>query len=458
MERIYKFIVLHGSPKGDVSVTMQFVRFLQFRFKEHSFEVINISSNIKSIENGGIESIIDRMNKADGIIWAYPVYHFVVPAQYVRFIELLYDNRDKLDLQNKYATALSPSIHFYDNLAEDYIRDISADLGLQYVRGFLAAKNDLLIESKQTNLTKFFKRFTHHIDQNWTVENLAIKAEIPAKIKFPMHFDGTQRVLTDKKFLLITDATEENNNLFNMVKYCTQKMSSNLKVVNLNHINVNGGCRGCLRCGARGDCVINDELRSIIEGDLISADGIIIATTIKTRYISSLMKTLWDRSFLHGHIPIYNNKSILYLCSGSYTPFIKNEFEARINVFGGNLIGVIHDNVSCDQLLKQLNSSIENLIYSTERSIEVPRNFLGVAGHKIFRDYVYLAKSVFRAGHEYFKKTNYYDFPQTSWITKIKVAILMLKLKYRPIDQKFQSKINDGMIREIKKVVDKMSA
>ncbi|MBW1734962.1 MAG: hypothetical protein JRJ09_08720 [Deltaproteobacteria bacterium] len=45
-----KIIVLNGSPKGDVSVTMQYVRFIQNKIPRHELKILNISQRIKAIE------------------------------------------------------------------------------------------------------------------------------------------------------------------------------------------------------------------------------------------------------------------------------------------------------------------------------------------------------------------------------------------------------------------------
>ena len=38
-----KIIVLNGSPKGDISVTMQYVHFTQKKFPQHELKILNIS-------------------------------------------------------------------------------------------------------------------------------------------------------------------------------------------------------------------------------------------------------------------------------------------------------------------------------------------------------------------------------------------------------------------------------
>ena len=45
-----KIIVLNGSPKGEYSITLQYVSFLQKRYGQHEFEMLNISQKIKKLE------------------------------------------------------------------------------------------------------------------------------------------------------------------------------------------------------------------------------------------------------------------------------------------------------------------------------------------------------------------------------------------------------------------------
>jgi len=40
-----KIAVLNGSPKGQISVTMQYVRFLQQKFPEAEFKFIDVPEN-----------------------------------------------------------------------------------------------------------------------------------------------------------------------------------------------------------------------------------------------------------------------------------------------------------------------------------------------------------------------------------------------------------------------------
>jgi multimeric flavodoxin WrbA len=112
-----KIVVLNGSPKGEDSITMQYVAYIQKRFPQHTFRNIHVSHQIKKIENDEktFQTIIDEIRTADGVLWSFGLWVLCVPAQYMRFIELIYERGVQDAFKNKYAAVISTSIHFYDH-------------------------------------------------------------------------------------------------------------------------------------------------------------------------------------------------------------------------------------------------------------------------------------------------------------------------------------------------------
>ena len=56
-----KICVINGSPKGKYSVTLQTLLFLEKKFKEHSFDVINVGQQIRMIEQD-MTDVIKRID------------------------------------------------------------------------------------------------------------------------------------------------------------------------------------------------------------------------------------------------------------------------------------------------------------------------------------------------------------------------------------------------------------
>ena len=125
-------LVLNGSPKGRNSVTLQTVRYLEKLYPEHEFAVLHVGQRIKSIEKDFAPAKL-ALEKAEVLLFSYPVYTFIAPCQLHRFIELMKENQ--VDVAGKFASQITTSKHFYDVTAHRYIQDNCADMGLKFVRG-----------------------------------------------------------------------------------------------------------------------------------------------------------------------------------------------------------------------------------------------------------------------------------------------------------------------------------
>ena len=157
-----KILVVNGSPAGDNSITLQTVEYWKVLFPEHSWETLPVGQKIKSFEHdfSGAKAALEA---ADLIVFCYPVYTFLVPAQLHRFIELIKEKG--VDLRGKYATQITTSKHFYDITAHRFIEDICGDLGLKTLHGLSADMEDILKEQGQREARDFFRYLL------WNIEN-----------------------------------------------------------------------------------------------------------------------------------------------------------------------------------------------------------------------------------------------------------------------------------------------
>ena len=145
-----KIVVLSGSPKGDVSVTRQYVRFLEKKSPQHEFMILNVCHDSKRLEEdeGAFDTAIKSIQDADAILWATPVYVFVVPGPYKRFIELVFERRAQAAFEGKYAFILTTSVRFFDHTAHAYLHGISEDFGMHVAGTYSAEMYDLLKEAR----------------------------------------------------------------------------------------------------------------------------------------------------------------------------------------------------------------------------------------------------------------------------------------------------------------------
>ncbi len=127
-----KILILNGSPKGEFSITLQYMNFIERKYDKHDFQIIHVSQKIKKIEKdeGYFNDIIQEINQSDAVIWSFGLWVLAVPAQYMRFIELISERKVEYVYSDKYAAAISTSIRFYDHTGHNYIRRVCEDMGM----------------------------------------------------------------------------------------------------------------------------------------------------------------------------------------------------------------------------------------------------------------------------------------------------------------------------------------
>ena len=77
-------LVVNGSPKGKYSITLQTVRYWQILYPQHSFTELHAGQRIKALEKD-FAPALEALQKADLILFSYPVYTFLAPYQLHRF-------------------------------------------------------------------------------------------------------------------------------------------------------------------------------------------------------------------------------------------------------------------------------------------------------------------------------------------------------------------------------------
>jgi len=62
-----KIAVLNGSPKGESSITLQYVKFIQKKFPQHEFKVLHIAKIVRKLEKDEayFETLMDEIRASD---------------------------------------------------------------------------------------------------------------------------------------------------------------------------------------------------------------------------------------------------------------------------------------------------------------------------------------------------------------------------------------------------------
>ncbi|MBP3625900.1 MAG: NAD(P)H-dependent oxidoreductase, partial [Peptococcaceae bacterium] len=401
-----RILVLNGSPKGEYSVTLQTSLYLQKRYPQHDFEVLHVGQRIKLLERD-FTPILEAVEKADLLLFSYPVYTFIAPSQLHRFIELL--KASGVDLRGKYATQITTSKHFYDVTAHRYIQDNCQDMGLKYIRGLSADMDDLLTEQGQKEAGDFLQYVA------WCVaEDVYEPFPAPAKAANCVLVEVPAESVQPKQpgdVVIITDCEEDNTQLRNMIARFQNKLGISSRVVNIREYPIKGGCLGCFNCAVSGKCIYTDGFDAFLRNHIQTADAMVFAFRIKDHSMGSVFKQYNDREFCNGHRTVTMGMPVGYLISGNYSEEYNLQMivEARSEVGGNFLAGVATDEYNPDQ---EIDAMAAKLQYALTQKYAQPQNFYGVGGMKIFRDLIYLMQGMMKADHKFYKAHGQYDFPQ----------------------------------------------
>jgi multimeric flavodoxin WrbA len=457
-----KIVVLNGSPKGNMSVTLQYVLFLRKKFPQHELKVFNIAQEFRKIETEqkAFQEIIESVKSADGVLWAFPLYILLVHSNYKRFIELIRERGVESAFKGKYTAALSTSIHFFDHTAHNYINAICDDLDMRYVGSFSADMYDLLKEKEQVKLTLFARHFFEAIENRMpTAKNFMPVVHkkfgyIPGKV-------GNKIDIGSKKVLILTDSTDSGTNLGRMVQRFRDSFSSEVELVNLNDVNIKGGCLGCIQCGYDNTCAYQgkDGYIDFFNTKVKPADVLVFAGAIKDRYLSSRWKLYFDRSFFMGHAPKYTGKQMGFIISGplSQIPNLRQILEAYAEGEGASPVDFVtdepEDSAEIDALLHSL---AERLIRFASEGCMKSSTFLGVGGTKLFRDEIWgRLRPTFQADHRRYRKHGVYDFPQNDYKTRIIGGIFILLTRLPAFRKEYARRTKSEMVKPLQKIVGK---
>ncbi len=458
-----KIAVLNGSPKGDLSVTMQYVNFIQKKFPRHELKILNIASQMKGIEKDAkaFQEMMDEVRSSDGVLWAFPLYVFLVSSQYKRFIELIWEKKMEDVFKNKYTAVLTTSIHFFDHTAHNYMRAICDDLEMKFGGLFSAGMYDLLEQKEREKLIAFAETFFQAIEANIQTS----KSFQPLAHRNFDYIPGNaeEKIKTDKKVIVLTDCRDPKTNLGRMIERLKSSFQNGIEISNLHDLDIKGGCLGCLQCGYKYECVYTDkdEFVQFYNTRLRTADILIFAGTIQDRYLSSRWKLFFDRSFFNTHTPSFTGKQIGFIISGPFgqIPNLRQIFEGYVEWQQANLVDFITDEYGdSPQIDAALQNFARHLISFSEKGYIKPRTFLGVGGMKIFRDDIWgKLRFPFQADHQFYRRNGVYDFPQRDYKTRMMVTLLMLLTKIPTMRKEiYRKRMKEEMVKPLQKLIQRM--
>ncbi|MBN1545123.1 MAG: NAD(P)H-dependent oxidoreductase [Syntrophaceae bacterium] len=455
-------VVLNGSPKGEQSVTLQYVRYLEKKFPQHQFFYFHIAEKIGKIEKDPtlFQKIIDAVKAADSVIWSFPLFYFLVPAQYKQFIELIWERHVEEAFHGKYTAVLTTSIHINDMMAHNYMNAICDDLNMHYLGFHSASMYDLLRVKEREQVLHFAENVFTEIDKEApSAKNYSPLAYSP----MPYHPARAQEKIDvgRTKIVLVTDAESVQSNLKHMTERFVNACSGNVDLINLHNVAIKGGCLECLQCAYDNTCVYSgkDGYIDFFNSKIRNADILVFAGAIRDRYLSSTWKLFFDRSFFNNHVPTLTNKQIGFIISGPLRqlPNLRQILESYAEAQQGNLGGLVTDEYeNSEEIDTLIQDMAERLIRYAAQGYMKPRTYLSVGVGKIIRDDLWSSmRFPFLADHKYFKKHGLYDFPHKKYKKRLQNYLMLLLTKIPRIRRDIYTKnMMAETVKPLQKVVD----
>ena len=442
-------LVVNGSPKGKYSITLQTINYLKLLYPDYSFDVLDAGQRIKALERD-FSPAIQALEKAELIIFSYPVYTFIAPYQLHRFIELVKEHN--VSVEGKFATQLSTSKHFYDVTAHRYIQDNCGYLGLKYIKGLSADMDDLTTDKGQKEAKDFFEYVLFCVKNNIYERNTFEYSQAKHITVTPAVSDNSEKT---GDVVILTNCEENDSQLKSMIDRFSAKCRYKTRVINIREYPFKGGCLGCFNCAVSGRCVYKDGFDEFLRNTVQTAQAIVTAFSIKDHSMGASFKLYDDRQFCNGHRTVTMGMPMGYLISGDYSKEFNLQMivEGRAQVGGNFLAGVATDEFDPDGEIDALAASLE---YALESGYVPPQNFYGIGGMKIFRDLIWTMQGMMKADHKFYKKHGQYDFPQKQWPRMLAMYLVGGLLSSEKIKSKMGNKMNEGMLMPYKKVFDKL--
>ncbi len=437
-------LILNGSPKGSYSITLHTCLYIQKHFPHHTYEILPVGQKIKSLEKD-FAPAREALEKADLLLFSYPVYTFLVPYQLHRFLELIKENG--VDLGGKAATQITTSKHFYDVTAHRFIQDNCTDLGLNFIKGLSADMDDLTKKQGQTDAKKFFAYVEHCLKAGLfeapSVPGLSRAGRYQRSLEDTPRKEGRETVI-------VTDLRPGDRDLEAMIADFQGVYPYPTRVVNIFDYPFKGGCISCFHCAADGKCIYTDGFDSFLREKIQTASSIVFACTVRDHSMGARFKLYDDRQFCNGHRTVTMGMPMGYLVLGDMTreENLRTVMEARAEVGHNFLCGIASDS-------RGIRDMAERMVYALENSFVQPQNFYGVGGMKIFRDLIYLMRGIMRADHKFYKAHGIYDFPQKHKGTLIGMQLVGILMNSPRLRAKMGNKMNEGMVAPYKKVLEK---
>lgn len=463
---VIKILVVNGSPKGEQSLTLQHSLYMLGQQEDVEFKVLQAGEALSRInfEQSWLESAMADIEWSDAIIWNTPVYTMLVPWQLIRFFQLIKDEGRNSIFKGKYATSMMTCFHYYDHLAEEWLRAMSEDRGMAYIEGRTADNTDMLNKTHRASMRFFMNEFISACRNRVPVERKFMPLPEKKSPRFSPNQIAAPKETTSGsgasklKTVLLTDEIHKDGNLSRMIDVFIDSYPHPIEIIDINDFPYEAGCHGCLRCELVGECDRRDGFQEFYMNLVNNCDVLVFGMNIEERYLKPVWKLFLDRTFSNGHRTSMMGKHTAYLVAGPLRslPNVRQFLEGKDNVGRENAMCIISDEYEDSLYLESLlRNSARLLSRAALTRYQKSINFLGLGGIRIFRDLIYSMRGVVRDDHRFYKERGLYDFPQKDLGKQVFNLGMGIAFRFKSVRIKAFERMPEMYIRRHKQIVER---
>ncbi|MDX9826972.1 MAG: hypothetical protein RBT73_04435 [Spirochaetia bacterium] len=230
----------------------------------------------------------------------------------IRFFSLVREAGREEIFTGKYATIVMSCFHYYNHLAEEWLRGTCEDLGMAFIEGFSVDNKDMLKPEFRASMRFFMSEFHRACATKAPVarktkplENTPSPKFLPAATEAATPAAAAQTKVstknTDLRTMLLTDERDGEGNLSRMIEAFVKAYPNTVEIVDINDFPYEGACQGCLRCELVGDCDREDGFQKFYQDLVNSCDVLVHAMNTEGFYLKPVWELFLDRTFSNGH-------------------------------------------------------------------------------------------------------------------------------------------------------------
>jgi multimeric flavodoxin WrbA len=409
---------------------------------QHEFRTLHVTTPDSLFPSAALwETLASELAACHLVLWASPVYSFMIPAPLKAFFEMLMERNERVLVRNKPAAALMTSTHLGDQIAIDYLRSTSEDLEMVFVGAHSAELFDLTTSSGRRDLETFFTDVVTCVETGFTGPRRSPKTQPPPEFGHRVQLCPTPTPTFDFRVVIVFDDHQREKNLIHMVDAFRQGLSGNVRTVPLSAFSVDNPCLGnTTQCGGNYVCDRNDNFTRTYEQELLRADILVYAGSIRDRFLSARWKSFFDRSFFRGHVPSFSRKQLVWIISGSLStnPVLQEFIESYTEFQMANLSGILSDESLTEEFTASAAWALGARCLSLARAgFARPPTQRGIAISQICRHVVLRNKLMFPRDFTYFNKGGGYALREHTLSARWLGFILAAACRIPFVRQKF---------------------